>query len=425
MTTALYHPMMAPLKPTYLSLFKKVRTRPSGLGDFWSDLGTTLWDAVTGLTSAIGTAFNGIVQGVTQVVKTIALVVEAAIGKVPWSAVLGSLGKIFQDVGVVLVALNPLVMANNFLSTAPLTSQAFALLNKYTGNLIVNVANVSSLVGRAMAGDPITAGELIIDALTILEVASIVIGGPVALGAMVGSMGGRQICQNQTKNTQAACNAVFSIVGSAVGDYAGGSSWVDDAADLPDPADASPFDSGIDYSNPPSIDSSIDLTDQTTTISDSTTGLTSEASAGAGVAVTPATSSFVDSLENASVTFLENAGVQLATRQAIQWCQQNKWAGNNECKILAQATSDFLVFATNGQSWTNFLAQEVIRLGTAEIMLNWFPKTSPEYQAIAAAYVPAAVAATTPPPIVTTAAPASASKLFLVFAGIALLVGVS
>lgn len=209
------------LDPKLLKIFlsqKKGRTR--GMGDFWSDLGSTLTDGVAGLTEALGFALEEIVHTIGQIGETIALVVRACLGQVSWQDVLGSLGKVFQDIGTAMVFLDPTRQAYNWLSTAPLTAHAFHELDKFTGGYITNIANLSDLPGRVLRGDAISTLELIKDALFVITVVMMIVTFPEGLAVMLAMMLGRQVCSHQTE-AQGACMAAFQIAGLVVGDWAG------------------------------------------------------------------------------------------------------------------------------------------------------------------------------------------------------------
>ncbi len=209
--------------PELLRSFLREKKSRSGMGDFWSDLGNTVTDAISGLSEAVGKAFDAIVKTVGQIMQTLALVIEACVGQVSWKDVLNSAGKVFQDIGSVLVAIDPLRIVYTWLSKAPLTSHAFHELDKFTGGMLTGITNLSDLPGRVLRGDAISKTELIRDALFVIEVVAIVFTGPVGLGLVVGSMFGREVCKHQTEY-QGACMGVFQIVGAAVGDYAASSS---------------------------------------------------------------------------------------------------------------------------------------------------------------------------------------------------------
>lgn len=196
------------------------QARSGNFGDFWSDLGNTLTDGVAGLTQALGSALEAVVHTIGQIGETIALVVRACIGDVSWGDVLDSFGKVFQDIGTAMVFLDPTRQVYNWLSKAPLTGHAFHELDKFTGGMLTNVANVSDLPGRILRGDAISKLELIKDALFILQVVVVIITFPEGLALMVAMMVGRNVCSKQTQARE-ACMGAFVIAGAAVGDWAG------------------------------------------------------------------------------------------------------------------------------------------------------------------------------------------------------------
>lgn len=209
------------LDPKLLKIFlRQKKSRTSGLGDFWSDLSDTISDGVSGLTEALGSALTEIVHTVEQIGRTISLIVEACLGNVSWNDVLGSLGKVFQDIGTAMVFLDPTRQAYNWLSKAPLTAHAFHELDKFTGGYLTTIANLSDLPGRVLRGDAISKYELIKDALFVIEVVVMIVTFPEGLALMVGMMVGRNVCSHQTEAKE-ACMAAFQIVGIAVGDWAG------------------------------------------------------------------------------------------------------------------------------------------------------------------------------------------------------------
>ena len=121
-----------------------------------------------------------------------------------------------------MVALNPTRMVNDFLESNTGTAHAFNELDKFSGGMLRTSANVSDLTYRVARGDAISKKELVEDALFGLKAAAIVTGGLAAVGGMVGSMVGNEVCKHQT-DAQDACRAAFTIIGAAAGGYSASS----------------------------------------------------------------------------------------------------------------------------------------------------------------------------------------------------------
>ncbi len=347
------------VKPEVLRLFihEKEGRYSDQMGDFWSDLGDSLWGGVCGLADAISGAVTAVVHTVEQIGETIALIVRASIGDVSWNEVLGSIGKVFQDIGTVLVIINPTRIVFDWLSTASLTAHAFHELDKFTGGMITDVKNISTLVGRAMRGDPITKQELLKDAMLIITIIAIVFtgGGYVAVGMLVGSMIGREVCKHQTEY-QGACTAAFMIAGAAVGAWGNaltGTTGGFVGGDGISSAEQEAWLQG-DEAYSAYLDNQAAL----------------------------ASTSLVDHLSIGAKNFLTGQGVSVISQGAINLCQKQGWAGKHECEILGQVTQDYLTSGTD-KDWTEFLTDEIAKIGAQEIMLQWFPEHSKEHQAIA------------------------------------------
>ena len=372
-----------PLRPGFAGLLRPAELAYAGKtygmhGGFFDDLGSTLWDGVDGLTTALGSALNAIVHTVEQIAQTIRLVVEACIGQVSWNDVLGSLGKTFQDIGQVLVSGDPLRTTYNWLATAPLTAHAFHELDKFTGGLLTGVTNLSDLPGRAMRGDPISKVELIQDALAALQVVMMIVTFPVGLGIMVGMMLGKEICNHQTE-AKDACNAAFIIAGAAVGGWS--ETWgASDDQMLDAEFNALPANATMDQ-----VDAS----------------------------VTPTFSTY---LQSAASNYMTAQGIGVVTQRANFLCQSDKWATRDECRILTTIAGDY---AKSGGDvdWVTFLATEVGKLGVQQLMITFLPQGSPERVAIEKNWI----VQTTPAVPAVAAGSSNMMKFLLLIGGATLL----
>lgn len=220
------HPMETPPR-----FFMKSRFSGRGFalgsitGDFFNSIGSigdifnSIGSMVDGLGDALKGALEGVLDTIKQIGETVALIVRASVGDVRWSEVSSSLGKVFREVANVAVIINPTRIWLDIAREVPITAHAFAELDKFSGGMLTNYRNVSTLVDRAIRGDPISKAELIQDALFAIQVASMFFGGGPAVGAMIGNMVGRQICSKQTQAKE-ACSAAFVIAGAAVGGWA-------------------------------------------------------------------------------------------------------------------------------------------------------------------------------------------------------------
>lgn len=331
---------------------------------FFDDLGDTLWDAVDGLADAMASAMTSIVNTVKQIGETIALVVRAAIGDVKWSEVFDSLGKVFQEVGNILVVINPIRLATNFLKEAPLTSHAFNELDKFTGGMLTTATNVSDVVWRSIRGDPISKYELIQDAIFIIQIAAIIFTGPVALGIMVGTMVGREVCSKQTE-AKDACLVAFQIAGAAAG------SWASAA-------------SGLTWGAAAEIteDTALSAAEQEAWLAGDEAYQAFLQRQAEQIALSQ-TTAFLPHLSAAAENYLLSQGIGVASQQLANLCDKQGWAGGKECDILAEVAGNYVRNElTNQIPFEEFLATEVARIGVEELMLQWFPPESPEYQAI-------------------------------------------
>lgn len=378
-----------------------------GMGSgFFDDLGDTLWSGVTGLTDALSGALQDIIHTVEQIGETIALVVRACMGQVSWSSVLDSLGTVFQDIGSAMVLLDPTRQLFDWLGSAKLTAHAFAELDKFTGGDLTTLKNLSDLPGRVLRGDPISKNELIKDALFIIQVVAIIVTFPEGLGVAVAMMIGKQVCAKQTE-ARDVCMAAFEVVGIAVGDWA--ADWSTATEDLADTSLETEFD------NLPAEGS----------IEDAYNSIAADAGdAGTTSATTAATdvASHYDTvqgyLSDAAGTVLENQGITLVTREASILCQTNQWAGRNECNIMSTVLADYLK-QDEDTDWTSFLAKEIGKIGMIELMLQWFPKNSPEYLALQRHLIVQVPTPLITPPVVTTQAGLNPWTFLILAAGAA------
>ncbi len=359
MVATLVHPLLSNARDDRSrSIFDRV-IKSKGMGDLWSDIGGTITDGITGLTEALGHALEKTAQIIGKIGETIALIVRACIGDVSWDKVLGELGSIFHDVGAIMVYLDPAHQSYEWLSQAPLTAHAFHELDKFTGGWLTTATNLSTLPGRVLRGDPISTSELIKDALLVIEIIVVIYTGPVGLGIVMGTMVGKEVCKHQTEYKD-ACMVAFQIVGAAAGGWAGaltGTTWgaATESATFSEAEENAWLNGDEAYANY--------LSDQ------------------AQQAALSQSTNFLDHLSAAGENYLMKRGVDTVTQAAIHECQKGKWVGANECRILGEVAGDY-VKAPAGTDWAEFVGQEVARIGAEQIMMQWFPDTSPEWQAI-------------------------------------------
>jgi|GEM_PF-4719766 len=343
--------------PSFESLLYDYRQDQRGMGwgfdDLFSDIGESFTDAIAGLSDAIGGALTATLQAVEHLGETIALIVRASIGDVSWDAVLGELGKIFQDIGTIIVYLNPNRGAYDWLQESPITSHAFNELDKFSGGMITTAKNISTLPGRAMRGDAITKQELIQDVMFGIQVILIATSGGayLAMGMMLGTMVGNQVCSKQTEH-QDACMVAFQIVGAAAGQWS--------ANEL-----------GLNV-----VEAGISQAEQQAFLQGPEAYAQYMARQGALTST-----SFVSQLSTATQNYMTTAGIDKVTQRAVALCQSGKIVGSRECEILGQIVSDY-VKAPSDIKWVDFLANEIVSLGQQELLLQWFPPDSPEAQAI-------------------------------------------
>lgn len=306
------------------------------LRKFVKNVGNFIKDTVAGLWDAVSKAWEQLKQTVSDIVEFVKTFAKALVGKVKWNEVFRSLGKIFRGIANIMVILNPIRIAADILQKSELTAHAFRELNRLTGGMLTTFVNISDLVWRAARGDAITKEELLKDALFIFQVAAIVAGGPLALGAFVGGIVGREACA-KAKDVKEACQIALMIAGAAAGGYLADAynfNWVP-------PKDAA--------------------------LSTSAKEITKK--------------SFTDYISPAANKVLENKIGEKTGLLATQMCNNQSWAGKNECSILGNIAAEY-VNAPPGTKWPEFLASSAAKIGATELMRQWFPENSPERKAI-------------------------------------------
>lgn len=256
-----------------------------------------------------------------------------------------------------MVWLDPTRQLFDWLENAKLTGHSFKELDKFTGGWMTDIRNLSDLPGRVLRGDAISKEELIRDALFVIEVVVIIVGFPESLAVVAATMIGRQICSHQTE-ARDACMVAFQIAGIAIG------GWIADWSSAGDIGLEAEFDA---------LPETGSIEDAFISV-DAAAGVTESAGAGTGT-------SLLAHLTTATGQVLENQGIDVLTRQASLLCQSQKWAGRNECNILAEVVGDY-VKSDSGEEWSDFLASEIAKIGAEELMLQWFPANSPEHAAI-------------------------------------------
>lgn len=380
MNSAILHPLLSPARNDVRHIFQDTVRRNKGMGDFWQDLTGTVWDGITGLTKALEGALQTTIYLVAQLGETLALIVRASIGDVSWDKVLDSLGEVFKDVGTIMVYLDPARQSFDWLSQAPLTAHCFNELDRFTGGMLTTAKNVSTLPGRALRGDPISKQELLGDCIFIIQVCLVVFtaGAWVAVGAMIGTMVGREICKHQTE-AKDACMVTFQILGAAAGGwgqalYNSGFSAAEEAAWLDGPEAYNA------YIEQQAAEGTLSEAEQNAWLNgDDAYAKFLEREAASTTAAS--STSFMTHLASASQDYLTRVGIDQVTKQAVQLCNQAGVTGHHECEILAEVAADYIK-SPEGQEWSEFLSSEIAKIGAEEIMLQWFPQTSKEYQAI-------------------------------------------
>ncbi len=337
---------------------------------FFSDVADFAWDAVTGLYSAIGGVFSAAAMTVKKITETIILTVRAVIGDVSWDEVSHSLGEVFQNVSNVVVVMNPYRNVAEFAKENELTAHAFQELDKFSGGMITNAVNVSDVAQRSLRGDPISKEELLQDAIFIIQVVSIVFGGPAAAGMFTGSLIGKEVCKHQT-HAKDACMATFMIIGAAAGDYGSavtGANW------------------GTSYWNAEAARAAAQAEIAAGEVAASQLASTAFVEAGSAEAqrlALAASTSFFDHISPQASEYLLSRGLEQGTQELVRVCNKQDWLGNSECEILATVASNYVRNElTTNVPWEEFMANEIARIGAEQLMLQWFPENSKEHAAL-------------------------------------------
>lgn len=335
----------------------------SGMGDLLEDINPfdDIGNMVEGLASAMTTAIDGIIQTIGTVIQTIIDIVTGILNLIAWDKIFENLLVVVRELSAIQVQLNPERLLYNFLATNDLTRHSFMELDKFTGGMITSAVNVSTLVHRSIAGEPITKEELIRDAIFALQVGAVVVGGPAAAGGMVGNMVGKELCKNAGEAKE-VCQIAVTIAAAATANY---------AADY----------YGVSWGLPSGTEQLADSSGQTVSSGATDTLVQSQNNFNAIFAQEGVSLNFSDYLSQAAVQVLEQRGVQEVTKQAVKLCQQGNWVGDRECAILGQIAANY-INSPEGMDWPTFLAQEAARLGVSLLMEQWFPKDSPEAAAI-------------------------------------------
>lgn len=209
-----------PYQPDQMSGFfedLKKNISKSDIGKLGRGVNNFFNNAVEGLGDSISGFTNANFENIKDIAETMVLVVRAAVNDVEWKEVEKKIGEISKNVGDIIYYSNPYRTTYDILSKSSLTSHAFGELDKFSGNLLTRVRNVSILPARVLRGEKVTRQELLVDLFTIIQVAALVFGGPAAVGAFVGSSVGSEVCKHQVQSSQKACMAAFTIVGAAAG----------------------------------------------------------------------------------------------------------------------------------------------------------------------------------------------------------------
>lgn len=262
---------------------------------------------------------------IAQATVAAAEAVTKAVQNINWDNVYNNLGVVARTVSNGFVQIDPTRVQLDFLAENQYTKHAFAELDKFTGGYVSTTRNVSTLVYRAARGDAITKRELVQDAVWILQTAAMISGGGAAVGGVVGSWTGNEVCKNQT-DYQTACKAAFVIVGAASG----------------------------------------------AAISDA---LAQQALSAEAEEITHKT--FLDYLSQSAQTTFRGRVVDLATLEAVRLCDRQSWVGDRECALLGKIAADYIKFGRN-QDWAAFLGIEAAKLGIDLLMEQAFPIGSRE-----------------------------------------------
>lgn len=371
MTTLPLHPLLYPMqnsKSVILSDRAKkkklhkiliAQSINNGLsGNLFEDIFGGAFDFVAGLQEAMGNILESVVQAIGALIQAVINIIGGVLSLIAWDRIFDNLGIFVRGYFNLVDQLNPARLWVSFLSTNEITSHTFSELDKFTGGMITSAANVSTLMARAGRGDAITKEELLKDAIFILQVASVIIGGPAAAGGLVGSMVGREACKNAGDGKE-ACQIAVTIVAAASANYAAdyyGAAWGPSGASTVDPSSQSG-----------SVASDTLVTTQRNNLNN--------------LFIEGGVRDFSNYLTEGATQVLTQRGVQEATREAVSLCQSGGWAGDKECAILGQIASNY-INAPVGVDWPTFLAQEAGRIGVSVLLEEWFPDGSPERRAL-------------------------------------------
>jgi hypothetical protein len=158
-----------------------------------------------------------VISAAEQFLNQVAQIIHnlgVAIANINWQQLANNIGMIASVVANVLLQATPMYYLYNGLSSNPLTSHAFRELDKLTGGLITDVANIQTLPLRVVRGDPITKDECIRDGLLGLKVAAIILSG--GSTASIISQSSSQLSRGTLGQT-ALGRAVLSIGGAVAG----------------------------------------------------------------------------------------------------------------------------------------------------------------------------------------------------------------
>lgn len=356
MQAAFIHPLLAPPALDFQKILriknardvKKLIYKQTKTMGFLGDLFDNIFDFLENVLKTVFETIKNIIkftlQTVFNVIRVVLMTVGAIVGAVKWSEVKDALKDTLKSISNLAINLMPFRAIWTVLTTSDLTDNFFKELDEFTGGMITSAVNVSDLIWRVGRGDHITKEELLRNALFILQVAAVVIGGPAAAGGIFGSMVGRQVCENAGKAKE-ACTAAFVIAGAAAGGYLSA-------------------ETGVSWGAGAAKQGAASVTSQA-------------ADAGSEIAKR----GFTDYLNDAGQTFIEQRLVQVASREAIKLCQKENWVSDKACSILGNIAANY-INAPEGTDWVEFLAQEAGRIGVSELLADAFPKNSPEHAAI-------------------------------------------
>lgn len=337
--------------------------------DPFSDLSKGIGQLIDGLADVLGEVLDNIVQTVGQIVQAVFDVI-AGIMTLDWDRVVEGLGATVRGISNIAAQLNPMRIGHDVLTSVEWTKHSFNELDKFTGGMITNAVNVSDLPMRAARGDAISKAELLNTAIFGLQVAAIVVGGPVAAGAMVGNMFGRELCKNVgNKEAVEACKVGVQIVAVASAQYASSVydvSWGGSMKDM-----LTGGSKEVIYDSAGQVVSS-GATDTLVQVQQNNLN---------ALFLEQGNLTFYDYIKTGTVELLNQRVVEEATKEAIKQCQDGDWLGDRECAIIGQIASNY-INAPPSKDWPTFLAEEAARLGVGLLVEQWFPEGSAEREAI-------------------------------------------